>query len=207
MNLSNKRRAISKFGKEVIVVTGGIATGKSFVMEVFKRNGLHIFNSDEFVSSLMKPNGLAYKKVIDLVPECLRDGYIDKRSLSRVAFNNKAILTELEGILYPFLRQYRDEWIQSKKTTSDISIAIEIPLYFEKNVKIKKDVVLSTICTIEIQRTRALARNKMDSKTIDKIIADQVSNEYRQQHADILIYTDLTHEDTVQQVEGLLDIA
>jgi dephospho-CoA kinase len=66
--------------------------------------------------------------------------------------------------------------------------------------------VLSTICTIEIQRTRALARNKMDSKTIDKIIADQVSNEYRQQHADILIYTDLTHEDTVQQVEGLLDI-
>lgn len=203
--MSKIKNTIHKFSKEIIVVTGGIGSGKSFVMDVFKSHGLHIFNSDEYISSLIEPDGLAYKKIIDLVPESLKNGYIDKKILSKMAFSNKSILSNLEGILHPFLREYRYDWIKETKKQSDVSIAIEIPLYFEKKVEIDKNIVLSTICPVDMQRARALARNKMDLETIDKIIAEQVSNQYREKHSDILIYTDLTHADTVRQLEGCLD--
>lgn len=199
------KNTIYKFGKEVIVVTGGIGSGKSFVMDVFKGQGLHVFNSDEYISNLMEPDGPAYNKIIDLAPGCLQDGCIDKKMLSKLAFSNKSILSNLEGILYPFLREYRDGWIKEIKKQSDISIAIEIPLYFEKKVEIDKNIVLSTICPVHMQRVRALARNKMDLQTIDSIIAEQVSNQYREKHSDILIYTDLSHADTIKQLEFCLD--
>ena len=129
------KNTIHKFGKEIIVVTGGIGSGKSFVMDIFKGHGFHIFNSDEYISNLMEPDGLVYNKIIDLAPECLKDGYIDKKILSKLAFSNKSILFNLEGILYPFLREYRDDWIKKIKKQSDVSIAIEIPLYFEKKLR------------------------------------------------------------------------
>lgn len=207
MDLSMHRTDIgpipSPHKNNILIVTGGIGSGKSYIIQHLKEKGFHTFDSDGVIRELLQPDGGAYTQVSHLAPEALIHGVIDRPTLAKIAFNNYDLLQELENILYPLLQHHRANWINGITTGS---IALEIPLFFEKKVAVKHDLVLAAICDVELQIKRALARGKMDIHTIKQIIANQVNNQHRISCADIVINTNGSQLDTIKQLSIIHNI-
>jgi len=198
--MSNK---LSPLSGQIVIVTGGIGSGKSYIMRCLEKMGFSLFNSDEVIRELI--NGQAYEQIAKLAPAALRDGVVDRAVLAKLVFDDDNLLNRLEDILYPLLLQRRAGWIEDLRAASGKSMAIEIPLFFEKQVEVEHDIVLATICDLELQKQRVLSRGKMDAKTLDSVLKRQVSNEYRVNHADLVIDTNGSHEESYAQLLKLKD--
>jgi dephospho-CoA kinase len=72
----------------IIVITGGIASGKSFVLRQFKILGFKTVSLDEIVADLYNKNNIVSKAIIENFPKCVKNGEIDKNLLSNLVLQD-----------------------------------------------------------------------------------------------------------------------
>jgi dephospho-CoA kinase len=91
--------------KIVIGLTGNIATGKSTVLGMLRRLGATVIDADRLVHQLREPGMPGFQAVVDLLGPSilLPDGRLDRRSLAQRAFDNPALLRQLEMIFRPLV--------------------------------------------------------------------------------------------------------
>ena len=102
---------------KLVVITGGIGSGKSTFSKEVKKRGLKLLDSDEQVSQIYKKpnkNFLNYLRKIDLGPS-IKNGKIDKKYISKKIFFNKKIKTDLEKYIFKLVRKNRKEFIKKEK--------------------------------------------------------------------------------------------
>jgi dephospho-CoA kinase len=189
---------------KVIGVTGGIATGKSFVLECFKKLGFEVFNADKAVHELLEKNGKAYKLVAELCPEAATEEGIDRVVLSEKVFSDSTKLSKLEAILHPLVRQAQAEFLIKTKNNSGKSAVFEVPLLFENKRETYYDYIILTKASLAVQKTRALARKNMTEEKFAAIIAKQLPDHIKVKKADFVINTDKTPEITFKTVRDLV---
>ena len=88
---------------KVLAITGRMATGKSTILKQLKFLGASSFSSDEMVNYIYKRDYEFISTVMNLYPEVIEQGKINKNKLSNLAFNNKKILQKLEKLIHPIL--------------------------------------------------------------------------------------------------------
>lgn len=207
MSIKNRNK-IPVFGKKIIIVTGGIGSGKSYIMKCLSCLGFITFDTDKAIHKLMMPGGAAYKQISLMFPTVLLNGVIDRKKLGNMVFDNVELLRELENILYPLLQKYRQKWVRSRQAMSDRSIVIEVPLFFERpelfTSTIQYDFVITAMCDVNLQRHRALIREGANLDKVNKIISIQVENSYRIKIADFVIDTNKSRLNTAWQLLWLL---
>lgn len=100
----------------LIGLTGSIATGKSFIANIFKSKNIPCFSSDEQVAYLLQ-NQEVIKQISNLnfFHNAIEDSCINKKKLSDIVFNNKELLLILERVLYPFIKEKRENFIELNK--------------------------------------------------------------------------------------------
>ena len=152
-----------------IVITGRIATGKTSVLEQFKYFGCKIFNSDEMVKDIYKNDKDIFRLIKNMLPEVIEDRKINMKLLSNVAFENTLILTELEKLIYPKLNFLRSQIIKKSSFCNIKTAVFEIPLFFEKKINDKFDIIVSTTCNKKLQKKRYLLRDNSTSEKFDAI--------------------------------------
>jgi dephospho-CoA kinase len=162
-------------------------------MQCLSRLGFITFDTDKAIHALMSPGGDLHEKVSQAFSSVKVDGYINRQKLSEVVFADSEQLQRLEDIIYPALQQYRNNWIKQKKCASSRTIAIEIPLFFEKPHVFANtaDFIIATVCEPSLQKQRAKLRPGFDLAKVNQIISMQVDNQYRIKHADYLIDTNM----------------
>ena len=74
---------------KIIVITGGIATGKSTILKQFSFLGANSFSSDKMVNDIYKNDNDFFLKISNLYPQTIEKGEINKKSLSNLAFKNE----------------------------------------------------------------------------------------------------------------------
>lgn len=201
------QKKINPLGNQIIVVTGGIASGKTFLVNYLKKYGFLVFNTDRAIDSFLEPTGIAHPEISKKFPEALINGNIDKKILSKIVFSNVSLLAYLESILHPLIADYRKKWIDLAHNKSLRSILIEIPLFFEKKVSQEHDLLISTICSVQNQKNRALNRKSMSEETIEGILSTQTDNIHRIKNSDIIIDTDCSEEETIAQIEQIITLS
>jgi dephospho-CoA kinase len=186
---------------KIIGLTGSIATGKSFVAEIFRRRNIEVFSSDAAVGDILKE-----KEVINIIKndrflkEVIKNDIIDKELLSNLVFKDLKLLEILENILHPLVAKKRDEFFLKNNKYG----ILEVPLLFEKNYQVLCDKVITTYCSDKTQIERALRRKNIDKNRLNFIIKRQMPGNIKAKHTDYLVYTDISYEYTEKQIDEIL---
>lgn len=171
-----------------VVLTGGIATGKSTVASLFKLHGFLTIDADKIAHKLLD---LHYKEIAQLFgEEYIENQKVLRKKLGNLIFKDESQKKRLEDFIHPLIKQeiIKEAAIFEKQQKPYL---IDIPLFFEtQNYDIQKSIVVYTPKEIQIQRLmkrdscsfdEALLRinNQMDiekKKTLSTYIIDNSSN-------------------------------
>jgi len=166
-----------------IVLTGGIATGKSTVSSLLKAQDFEVIDADMIAKEILLLHVKEVKALFgDLV---IVDGKIDRKALGCLIFNDKTEREKLNVFLHPLIREEifrRSEVLEKKKQP----YIIDIPLYFESDGYDCKIVVV-VYAPIEVQRKRLMSRENFTKEEAQKRIDAQISIEDKRVKADFLI--------------------
>jgi len=149
--------------KNAIVLTGGIATGKSTVASLFMLHGFLIIDADKVAHEVLDEEVDTIASLFG--KEYIKDAKVDRKKLGNLIFNDKEQKQKLEAFVHPLIKQK----IVDKAKIFELQnkpYLIDIPLFFEKgNYDIKSSIVVYTPKDIQIQRLM-----KRDSCSSDEAI-------------------------------------
>jgi len=189
-------------------LTGGLATGKSFVGRTLEGLGAHLIHADELGHLALAPDGEAYQPVIrEFGREILDpDGHIDRRRLAALAFGNPERLARLNAIVHPAVHRLQ-ETMEREFLAADPQaiIVVEAAILIETGTyKNYKRIILVT-CSEQQQVERAMSRDGVTREEVEARLSRQLPLEEKRKFADYVIDTSGTKEDTVRQTRAVYE--
>jgi dephospho-CoA kinase len=196
-------------------LTGGIASGKSVVGEMFVALGAHLVQADRIAHSLMQPGEPVYNEVVrHFGREILSpDGSVNRSKLAEVAFGPATApqgqrvsrIDELNRIVHPVVIRSQDEWMEEMGRQDPHAVAIvEAALILEAGAGERFDRLIVVTCSAEQRVARFAARQNIDleaaRKEVIRRMAAQLSDEEKIKAADIVIDNSGSIEKTREQV-------
>ena len=166
-----------------IGLTGGIASGKTTVCNLFKDLSVEIIDADVISHELSKKGGAAFEEIIEAFEDEIigNDGELDRKKLRSIVFNDDSKKKMLERIIHPKVLLSINEKI--KASQSDYLI-ISVPLMIETGMNAMMDRVLLIDCNVETQIERLSQRDQSSREEAIKIIESQASIETKRELSD-----------------------
>lgn len=185
----------------VLGVTGGIASGKSTVVNFFKKEGFPVVDGDIVARKVVEPGSEGLNALEEMFgSEILqKDGSLDRKKLGALIFQNEQKRQVLNKTLDPFIRGEIEKQTAEAKNKSDLVI-VDIPLLFEGHYEAMMSAVAVVYVTPEIQLKRLMNRNDLSEKAALARINSQLSLEQKKKRADIVFDNCDSQERTKEQV-------
>ncbi len=169
-----------------IGLTGSIAVGKSFVLDIFKiKYNIPVFSSDECVRKIYAENIELKKFIKEKILEC--DRKFTSEDIASIVFKDSAKLQILENFIHPLVKMEREEFINQEFDKQSQLVVIEVPLLFEKNLEYEFDKIILVDVGDDIQEQRALLRKNMTRQKYLSIKANQIPNSEKINRSDFII--------------------
>ena len=185
-------------------LTGGIASGKSIVADMFADHGVPIIDTDLIARQIVVPGEPALAAIrTSFVNDVFNDdGTLDRSALRKLVFADAGQRRQLEAIMHPRIQQ---ETIDQATAAGGDYQLIVVPLLTESPLKDLVDRILVVDCDQDIQMQRLLLRDEESQEQAQRILAAQASREERLTIADDVIYNDASLDATRSQVDTLHD--
>ena len=174
-----------------VALTGGIGSGKSEVSTLFNEWGAYIFDADEVAKEILDKNKTAQKELIlefgsDVISV---DGVIDKKKLSRVAFQNEFNQLKLNTIIHPHVFKEIDLCFESilDKGNHDIFI-IDAALIYESGADTHMDYIIVVTSHLKIRTERVMKRGDLNREEFLKRLDLQWPEKDKIEMANFVIY-------------------
>lgn len=185
-----------------IGLTGGIASGKSTVADMFAEKGVPVIDTDVIAREVVEPGEPALDEIVDLFGPDVIDskGHLRRRHLRDLVFADDARRKALEAILHPRIRAAA---IAQADSLSGPYQIIVVPLLVESPMKKLMDRILVVDCSEEVQLARLLQRDSENAEQARRMLAAQASRGERLAIADDVIVNDGSLDETARQVDNL----
>ncbi len=195
---------------KVIVITGGIGTGKTTAVNIVKELGFTVLDSDKIVHEGYNIGSELYDKIINYFgEEILKENKaIDRQKLGKIVFNNEEKLNKLNSIVHVYVYYKLKEGIEE---SSDSVIFLDIPLMLETKGTHEPtyDEIWLIYVSEETQRKRltdrAISENK-NPEDVLKIIDKQIPIEEKVLMADEVINNEGSRNELMEKIKNLLEI-
>jgi dephospho-CoA kinase len=203
-------------------LTGGIASGKSVVGEMFVALGAHLIQADHVAHELMRPGQSVYNEVVrHFGREILNpDGSLNRAKLAEAAFSSPAVsaggkptsapsrIEDLNRIVHPAVIRSQEGWMEEMGRQDPHAVAIvEAALILEAGVAKRFDRLIVVTCNEEARVTRFAARQKLDleaaRKEVARRMAAQLPEAEKIKAADYVIDNSGSLDETRQQVREI----
>jgi dephospho-CoA kinase len=186
-------------------LTGGIASGKSTVADLFAELGATIIDTDVIAREVVMPGEPALDEVREAFGDTVFDaeGALDRTALRALIFADDGARRKLEEILHPRIQQAT---LKQTQLAGGVYQIIVVPLLAESPLKSYVDRILVVDCDEDTQIRRLLARDTETEEQAKRILAAQSSREERLAIADDVINNDGDLADTSDQVAALHEI-
>jgi dephospho-CoA kinase len=197
-------------------LTGGIASGKSAVGEMFVALGAHLVQADRISHSLMQPGEAVYNEVVRHFGRGILnpDGSVNRAKLAEAAFGptdapekqQTSRITELNRIVHPAVIRSQDAWLEETGRRDPHAVAIvEAALILEAGAKDHFDRIIVVTCSADQRASRFAARQKIDlesaRKEVERRMAAQLPDEEKIKAANYVIDNSGSLEHTREQVQ------
>ena len=185
-----------------VALTGGIATGKSYVLRHLRERGIPTIDSDDIVHDALRPKtpvtqaiALQFGTVVLSV-----DGSVDRAVLGAKVFADAKARLRLEAIVHPLVYETIRKWFEAGDRPIGV---VSIPLLYETHRETDFDVVVVTACKPEQQVQRLMARGLSEEEARLRMAA-QIPTEDKASRAGHVIWTSGDVSETDAQVDELL---
>ncbi|NOZ14140.1 MAG: dephospho-CoA kinase [Acidobacteria bacterium] len=189
----------------VVGLTGGIATGKSVVSNMFRKSGAFIVDADKISRELTLPGSPVIRELVEKLGEDIRDrdGGIDRKRLRNRIIDDKAARLLLNSIMHPAIIE-REEALVKESTAAlvivDAALLIETGSY-----KRFRDIIL-VYAPRKLQLERLMKRDSMSREAASRFIDTQMDIEEKKKIATHIIDNSGTFSETEKQVRRLYDL-
>jgi dephospho-CoA kinase len=189
-----------------VALTGGIATGKSYVLDQVRRRGVPCLDADELAHGVTSAGteataAIAARFGSDVLAA---DGAVDRTKLGPIVFADASARRELEAIVHPAVYRAVAAGVRGFELTGDYPfVVVDVPLLFETDAEKQFDRIIVTSCSPETQLARLRERGLSDEAARQRLAA-QLPTEKKTARADFVVSTDGTFAQTDAQVDEIL---
>ena len=187
--------------KEIIGLTGGIATGKSTVSKYLSdKYDLTIYDADVIARQAVEKNSPIWQRIVDRYGKEIinQDGDLNRRQLGQIIFNQLAEKQWLEQQIHPFVRDYFTNLIAQ---TNEPVIVLVIPLLFEVNMTDLVTEIWVVICSLEQEIDRLMKRNNLTITEAKTRINNQIPLAQKVAQADFVLDNEESLQDLYRQID------
>ncbi len=187
-------------------LSGGYATGKSYVASELERLGAKVIYADELGHEVLLPLGEAYAATLQLFgPGILGvDGLIDRKKLAQVVFGHPEQLKQLTDIVHPGVRRMEARLAAEYATRDPLAIVVtEAGILIETGRYKDFDSLIVTVCSLETQIRRGIKRDHLTRDEVLERIGRQIPSEQKQAYAHYVVNTDGPKSATIPQVQRI----
>ena len=186
---------------KIIGLSGGIASGKNTVADIFHELGIEVFDADAVVHNLYLQDQEIIKLVAQNFLESFDGKIINRKILSALISKNPSQIHILEKIIHPKIREIYQNFLEKNLQKKSNFVVINIPLLLESN-QYKTDKIIAIIADEKTRQDRYIQRVVADLKNSNSDLINelknkflmlknkQISDEERIKKADFVIYND-----------------
>jgi dephospho-CoA kinase len=188
-----------------IALTGGIATGKSYVANRLRAAGVPIVDADVLAREVVALGTPALAAVRQRFgPDVIRrDGTMDRIRVGQIIFKDKRARQDLEAIIHPAVQKAVEKYFATLPKKTPFAVA-DIPLLFETGREGQFSSVIVVACPRAMQLQRVMERNHLSKEDAERRLAAQWPIEKKIEKATHVIRTDGTFDETNAQVDALI---
>ena len=183
----------------VVGLTGGIASGKSTVSNLFKISGVPVIDADLVARQVVEKGTVGLSALVNRFGEAIlnTDGTLNRTELGTRMFSEEEIRSEVNDILQPLIRQEITSRIQAYKDQGKALIVLDVPLLFEMHYENLCDDIIVVAVSVETQIARMEKRNGYTRQEALERIQSQMPLEEKVKRATIV----WSNEGTLQELE------
>ena len=183
----------------VIGLTGGIASGKTTVSNLFKISGVPVIDADLVARQVVEKGTVGLSALVNRFGEAIlnTDGTLNRTELGKRMFSEEAIRSEVNDILQPIIRQEIISRMQAYKDQGKTLIVLDVPLLFEMHYENLCDDIIVVAVSVETQIARMEKRNGYTRQEALERIQSQMPLEEKVKRATIV----WSNEGTLQELE------
>jgi dephospho-CoA kinase len=190
-------------------LTGGLATGKTFVGQALADLGCHLIKADELGHEVLRPGGEAYGPVVREFGEAVMnpDGTIDRRRLAAEVFDKPKKLALLNNLVHPLVIR-REEELTAQVALRDPGaiVVFEAAILIETGSYTRFDKLILVVCSEVQQLERAMERDGADREEVLARIRRQMPLDEKREFVDYVIDTSSSQEETLRQTREVYNL-
>ncbi|HYB97346.1 MAG TPA: dephospho-CoA kinase [Vicinamibacterales bacterium] len=188
-----------------IALTGGIATGKSYVANKLREAGVPVVDADVLSREVVAPGtpGLAAVRRRFGPDAVRRDGTMDRVRVGQIVFKDKRARQDLEAIIHPAVQKAINAFFDALPKRTPFAVA-DVPLLFETGRDKDFQGVIVVACPRDVQLQRVMERNKLSKEDAERRLNAQLPIEKKVAKATYVIDTTGSFAETDAQVAALI---
>jgi dephospho-CoA kinase len=187
----------------VVIITGGIGSGKTAVSDLLQARGAAIVDTDVISRDLTAPGGGAMPALVAQFGADIAapDGGLDRDRMRKLVFSDPEAKRKLESVLHPMIRH--EAFLQVRAASAPYVVLV-VPLLVESNAyRDIADRVLVVDCPEPIQIERTMRRSGLAREQVERIVQAQAPRSARLALADDVVVNDAGLEELTAEVERL----
>jgi len=194
---------------QVVGITGGIASGKSLVLNTFMKLGAYAIDCDALSREVVIPCSKAWWAIVSFFGKEIvkKDLEIDRKKLRGIVFGDSEKLDFLERVIHPEVKKKCKERVEAikKMEPNEALVIIDVPLLIEKGIQkeFEFDNVIVVYVSEETQIRRVMERDGVTKEEAKKMIELQMPLKEKLKFADIVINNEGSREETEKQVRNV----
>lgn len=191
---------------KVVGLTGGIATGKSSVEEIFRQLGAYVIDADHIVHQLYKREDIK-QSLRQMFGDgiFLKSGDLDRKKLASIIFSDDQKRKMIEEFIHPLVNQFIKNWIEEigSKDSSAVVI-VSVPLMIETGSYKNYQKIVVVYAPKDLQIERLLKKGYSYDEAVSRIDA-QLDIEEKLKYADYVIMNTSDFDDLRKEVERVFN--
>jgi dephospho-CoA kinase len=193
-------------------LTGGLASGKSFVGRALADLGCLLIQADVLGRQVLEQGGETYDAVVAtfgnqiLDPDGPSRGKINRRRLAKIVFSDPEQLAKLNALVHPPVKERERDLVAEFAREHPDGIAVtEAAILVETGSYKDYDRLIVAVCRLEQQIERSMERDGVSRDEVLNRLRRQMPLEDKVKHADFVIDTSGSKENTLQQVRTVYE--
>lgn len=188
----------------ILGLTGSIGMGKSATSEMFRAEGVPVYDADAAVHALYAKGGAAVAPLAEAFPSAVIDGAVDRTVLSSLVIGKPDEIKKLEMIVHPLVGLQQRNFLEENRAKGTPIVVLDIPLLLEGQGRRMVDAIAVVSAPAEMQRERVLARPGMTEEKFAEILKKQMPDADKRAAADFVIDTGRGFDYAREQVRQVL---
>lgn len=186
-----------------IVITGTIASGKSTLCKLLESKGFIVISADEVNKSLLNPGAINYESIKKSgeFDKAFINESLDKEKLGQIIFSDENKLKKLNKITH---RNILNEIKKQIDLIDEKAVFVEIPLYFQMEVKFDADEVWLVVADYETQIKRLMNRDNINLSYAKVKIESQRKLINMKEKSDVVFDNSTSVENLNEKLEEIL---